>query len=82
MSAWFLLWIGLGVATGAVHGTALWQAAHDTTVRLRFPWRLPMVAITLVVAALVGRILPAAAGWAGGLAATSILFLARQRRWT
>ena len=82
MNLMVLLWVAIGAATGVSHATALWHTAR----RLEgpgwgFAWRLPLVGITLIVAALVGRLLPAAVGWVAGLALTSLVFLIGQRRW-
>jgi len=82
MTVMFLLWFAIGAATGALHTAGLWRRAHRVArPEWSFPSRMPLVAITLVIAALVGRILPAAIGWAIGLAMTSVVFVSRQRRW-
>ena len=81
MTAMFVLWLLIGVATGVLHAFALWGAAHRMTGRIGLPWRLPLVGAALVAAALVGGILPTAAGWAAGLATTGVVLLVRQRRW-
>ena len=82
MNLMFLLWMAIGAATGAVHATALRHAARrwDRT-GWGFLWRVPLVVVTLVVAALAGRLFPAALGWMAGLALTSLVFLMGQRRW-
>ena len=75
------VWMVIGAATGAGHATALWRTAHRTgRADWGFPWRVPVVLVTLVVAALVGRLLPAAIGWAVGLVITGVILLA-SRRW-
>lgn len=81
MSAMFLLWLVIGVAVGVAHATALWRSAHrwNDTGWWGLTWRLPLVGVTLVVAALIGRIVPAAVGWAGGLAVTGGIFLVSHR---
>ena len=82
MNLVFLLWMAIGAATGVSHATALWHTARRwDRAGWGFAWRLPLVVVTLVVAALVGRLLPAALGWAAGLALTSIVFLIGERRW-
>ena len=82
MSIIFLLWLAIGAATGASHAAALWRTARrPTRADWGFPWRLPLVAVTLVVAALVGRLVPAATGWAAGLVVTGVIFLVSQGRW-
>ena len=82
MTLMFLLWMAIGVATGAAHATALRHAARRyDQAGWGFVWRLPLVMVTLVVAALVGRLFPAALGWMAGLALTSLVFLMGQRRW-
>ena len=84
MTVTFFVWLVVGVAVGVSHARALWHSAHrvNGTAWWGIAWRLPLVGVTLLVAALVGRLLPTAAGWAGGLAVTSVIFLAGQRRWT
>lgn len=82
MNLMFLLWIAIGAATGASHAAALWRTAHGArSADWSFPWRLPVVAITLVISALVGRLVPAAIGWAAGLVLTGVGFLVSKRRW-
>ena len=77
-----LTWVAVGLGFGALHATGLWDAAHRAGGRLGLPWRLPLVAALLVLAALVGQILLVTGGWAAGLVATAVLFLLRQRQWT
>jgi hypothetical protein len=81
MNAGTLVWVVVGTAVGVSHATALWRTAHrwNGTGWWGFAWRLPLVGITLVVAALVGRLVPAAVGWAAGLAVTGVIFLVSQR---
>lgn len=81
MSAMVVLWVAVGTAVGVSHATALWHSAHrrNGTGWWGFAWRLPLVGITLVVAALVGRLVPATAGWAAGLAVTGVIFMVSQR---
>ena len=82
MNLMFLLWMAIGAATGVAHATALRHTARRwDRAGWEFAWRLPLVVVTLIVAALVGRLLPAALGWAAGLALTSLVFLMGQRRW-
>ena len=82
MNLMFFLWMTIGAATGVSHATALWKSARRwDQAGWGFAWRLPLVVVTLVVAALVGRLLPAALGWVAGLALTSIVLLIGQRRW-
>ena len=70
-------WFAAGLVAGLLHTTMLWRAAHRLTV-----WtpvlgmlRLGVVAAVLVVAALTGPILVAAAGWMVGFAALGTWFL-------
>ena len=79
MNAGTLVWAVVGTAVGVSHATALWRTAHRWNGWWGFAWRLPLVGITLVVAALVGRLVPAAVGWAAGLAVTGVIFLVSQR---
>jgi hypothetical protein len=68
------IWCGLGVLSGAGHGIGLWRAAYDAQSLV--PWafvRLTGVGVVLVAAALMGGLLPAVAGWAGGLVAAGVL---------
>ena len=82
MSITFVVWLAIGSATGASHAVALWRTARrPTRGDWGFLWRLPLVAATLVVAALVGGLVPAVIGWAAGLVMTSAIFLVSQRRW-
>lgn len=81
MSAIVLVWVVIGTAVGVSHAIALWRSAHRSngTGWWGFAWRLPLVGITLVVTALVGRLVPAAVGWVSGLAVTGVIFLVSQR---
>ena len=83
MSTMFVLWVAIGVAVGVSHARALWRSAHRThdVGWWGVAWRLPLVGITLVIAAFAGRLIPAVVGWAGGLAITSAVLLLGQRRW-
>ena len=81
MSAGTVTWLVIGAAAGALHATGLRHAAHQSVGRGGLPRRLFFVSALLIVAALEGRILPAAGGWAAGLAVLAILFLVRQRQW-
>ena len=83
MTAMFLLWMAVGVVVGVAHARALWRTAHRRNGAAWYgvAWRLPLVGIVLVVSALVGRLLPAAAGWAAGLAIAGVIFLVSQRQW-
>jgi hypothetical protein len=80
MNLIFVPWIGLGLLAGAAHAAALWQAARGWR---RSPvatlWRWPLAIAALASAAMAGRILPAAVGWAIGMAgATSLIFVRRR----
>lgn len=81
MSPIFFLWVGIGAATGVSHATALWRTARRVDRGLWGIWRLPLVAVTLVSAALAGRLLPAAIGWVAGLLIGGVIFLVSQRQW-
>lgn len=82
MSVMFVVWMGVGAATGVGHAVAVWRTTRrGAHAGWGLPWRLPLVGVTLVIAALVGRLVPAAIGWAGGLAITGVVLLASQRRW-
>ena len=82
MSITFFLWLAIGSATGASHAAALWRTVgRPTRGDWGFLWRLPLVAVTLVVAALVGRLVPAAVGWAAGLVVTGAILLMSKGRW-
>ena len=82
MSIVSVLWLAVGATTGASHAAALWRTARrPTRADWGFPWRLPLVAVTLVVAALVGRLVPAAIGWAAALLVTAVILLVSQGRW-
>jgi len=74
-------WIVLGAAAGATHSAALWRAAgHVRAMPLATLWRWPVVVGVLVAAALAGRLLPAAGGWAGAFAGTSTMLYFRSGR--
>ena len=81
MSVLLVVWTATGIAVGATHAAALWGRAHrGGRADWSAVWRLPAVAAVLVGAAFAGALLPAAGGWAGGLAATSgVLYLGSQR---
>ena len=81
MSVLVVVWMAAGLAIGAAHAAALWRHAHRCGhADWSAAWRLPAVATVLVGAALAGALLPAAGGWACGLAAaTGGLYVGRER---
>ncbi len=81
MSVMFAVWMGVGSATGAGHAMALWRTTRRGDADWGLPWRLPLVAITLVTAAFAGRLAPAALGWAAGLVVTGVILLVSQQPW-
>ena len=82
MTGPFILWAAVGAGVGVAHAKALRRAARHERGPAWYgvAWRLPLVGITLVVAAVVGRLLPAVTGWVTGLAIASVIFVS-QRRW-
>lgn len=82
MSARAILWLVIGIAAGVMRASSLWRSAREYQTRSWGPvWGLPLAAAVLVVAALSHALLSAAIGWLVGLSATSVLCLARTRRW-
>ena len=82
MSVRVILWIAIGIATGVTHAVSLWRSAHAHGMpEFGVVWRLPLVAAVLVFAALTQGLIPAVLGWAAGLAAASVVYLVRTRRW-
>ena len=81
MSVFVVVWTAAGIAIGVTHAAALWRHAHrGGRADWSAVWRLPAVAAVLVGAAFAGALLPAAGGWAGGLASTSgVLYLGNRR---
>ncbi|KAA5546242.1 hypothetical protein FYK55_04975 [Roseiconus nitratireducens] len=64
------IWISAGAAVGMLQTVSLWRSVHHPTVYSPL-WgllRLAAVAAVLVVAAISGEVLWAAAGWAIGFA--------------
>ena len=78
MSILLVVWISLGIAAGAAHAAGIWRTTHHSGWSA--VWRLPVVAAVLASAALAGALLPAAGGWASGLAATSAVLYLRSGR--
>lgn len=82
MSVMFVVWMGVGAAAGGGHALALWRTTRRTGhADWGLPWHLPLVAITLVIAAFIGRLTPSAIGWAAGLLVTGFVLLVSQRQW-
>jgi hypothetical protein len=76
-----LLWTVLGVVAGGAQASALWHVARRRCASTAATaWRLPAVVAILAGAALAGRLLPAASGWAGGLLVAVTLILLRSGR--
>lgn len=83
MSITFLVWLAIGAAVGASHARALWRTAHCPSDAIwDFLRRLPLVAVTLIVATRAGRLTPAASGWAAGLLLTAVTLAVERKRWT
>lgn len=71
------VWLAIGLLAGFMHAMMLWRTAHRFTA-----WtpvlgllRLAVVAVVLIVAALSGAILSAAAGWAIGFVVPGMWFV-------
>jgi len=78
------VWLAAGLLAGFVHATMLWRAAHRLTAwtPVLTIFRLAIVAAVLTVAALSGKIITAAIGWAVGfvvLAAWLALWRSKHR---
>lgn len=77
-----ILWAAIGIVTGVAHAVALWRSTHAYKAPgWSAAWRLPIVAATLVFAALAHGLLPAVVGWLVGLSVASIFRLGGTRRW-
>jgi hypothetical protein len=74
MTTW--VWFLTGLVAGLVHAAMLWRAARRLTVwtAVMGMLRLSFVAAVLVLAAIYGRILLTACGWAIGLAVLGVWF--------
>lgn len=74
MNGRFLVSLGIGAVVGMAHASALWRSTQRPSESV---WgvagRLPLVAVTLVIAALIGRFLPVTVGWAVGLSVTGVV---------
>ncbi len=73
------IWFFAGLALGGLHVSSLWLSMQRTpalTVATS-PLRLLLVAISLVVAAISGGILPASLGWVAGYLTGTVFVLAR-----
>jgi len=80
MTATGLTWAAVGMAVGRAHAAALWRATHCIGGSgYGAGLRMLLVAAVLVGAAYMGALLPAAAGWAAGLLAMSILHVGAER---
>ena len=81
MSVLVVFWTVAGLGIGAAHAATLWRHAHCRKLAdWGAVWRLPAVATVLVGSAFAGALLPAAGGWACGLATTSgVLYLGSER---
>lgn len=73
-------WSALGIVSGVLHGAALWWSTRAGPARALAlgAVRLAIPTAILVGAALSHRIVPAAAGWAGGFAAVALLRVGRR----
>jgi hypothetical protein len=82
MTVQTIVWITIGVAAGVTHTTSLWHSARESKAPIwGAVWRLPLVAGVLLIAAIAQGLLPVVVGWVVGLSGTSVLHLARSRRW-
>jgi hypothetical protein len=75
-------WLGVGLVLGVVHATGIWRSAkHRTAITaLMGLVRMLVVGLALATAALLGGVLPAAAGWAVGFFASVSAVMATRFR--
>jgi hypothetical protein len=67
------LWFVVGLLAGTIHILLLWQGARPPFRGVAAGLlRLLGVALLLVGAALMGKLLPAACGWGGGFALAAV----------
>ncbi len=84
MMTWLsAVWMVFGAAIGVLHAAGVWRSASRPSVMsaLLGLVRLVVVGLALVASAILGGILPAAAGWALGYFA-AVAFLSTRRRRT
>ena len=75
-------WLVVGLVLGIVHATGIWRTAKhpSATTAVLGLVRLLAVGLALASAAILGGILPAAAGWAVGFfASAGIVMVSRSR---
>ena len=79
MSIATVVWCMAGLALGVLQALSLWRATHGVPRVPTAMLRVASVALVFIVAALVGRILPVASGWACGFPlAAAALYLRKQ----
>ena len=79
MTTVLMLWTVLGLLSGAIQGSSLWQEASNLrNSGMLAPVRLIGIAGFFGFAAVEGGILAAAAGWAAGLGCTVLWYLLRR----
>ena len=71
------IWVAVGAIAGIVHSFSLWRATHRAPV-LGSGFRLLAVGGLFTAAALLGGIVPAAAGWILGFPAAALLLYVRR----
>jgi hypothetical protein len=66
------MWLTAGLVLGVMHASEIWRAARRPSVATTIVglMRLLVVGLVLTAAAILGEILPAAAGWAVGFFAS------------
>jgi hypothetical protein len=74
------IWLAAGLMAGFLHASLLWRQVHRFSAwsPLMGMLRLGLIAVLLVAAALSGKILAGAAGWAVGLTVLGTWFMTRR----
>ncbi len=77
------VWLAVGVGLGILHAAGIWRASKQPTALSALTGfiRIVLVGRVLAAAAVLGGILPAAAGWATGYFAAVATVMAN-RFWT
>jgi len=70
--AWF--WAAVGALAGIMHVRSLWRATRSLLAPPSAILRLPLMGATLLAAAWMGGLIPAAVGWAVGFSISLAVF--------
>jgi hypothetical protein len=71
-------WVAIGIVTGIAQALGVWRSAHHwRNAPLSVAWRLPAAMGVMVIAGMVGQVIPAALAWACGFVGSSVVMALR-----